>query len=56
MTTTRCSGEITAEEANRFTNGKHSFIVCTPIDKSHIHNHITWSAVNPDCDRKFRIF
>ena len=55
-------GEITAEEANRlgvefanrFTKGKHAFIVCTHIDKSHIHNHIIWSAVNADCDRKFR--
>ena len=57
-------GEITAEEANRlgvefakrFTKGKHSFIVCTHIDKSHFHNHIIWSAINLDCDRKFRNF
>nr|WP_243427022.1 relaxase/mobilization nuclease domain-containing protein [Mediterraneibacter glycyrrhizinilyticus] len=43
-------GEITPEEANRlgvelarrFTKGKHAFIVCTHIDKSHIHNHIIW--------------
>lgn len=41
-------GEITPEEANRlgcelarrFTKGKHAFIVCTHIDKKHIHNHI----------------
>ena len=41
-------GEITPEEANRlgvefakrFTRGKHAFIVCTHIDKAHIHNHI----------------
>ncbi len=59
-----CPGEITAEEANRlgvefakrFTKGKHAFIVCTHIDKSHIHNHIIWSAVNLDCNRKFRNF
>ena len=57
-------GEITAEEANRlgvemarrFTKGNHAFIVCTHIDKAHIHNHIIWSAVNLDCDRKFRNF
>ena len=57
-------GEITPEEANRlgvefarrFTKGKHAFIVCTHIDKSHVHNHIIWSAVNLDCDRKFRNF
>ena len=57
-------GEITPEEANRlgvefakrFTKGNHAFVVCTHIDKSHIHNHIIWSAVNTDCDRKFRNF
>src|SRR5699024_7825079 len=39
-------GEITPEEANRlgvelarrFTKGKHAFIVCTHIDKAHVHN------------------
>ena len=39
-------GEITPEEANklgvdfakRFTKGKHAFIVCTHIDKTHVHN------------------
>lgn len=57
-------GEITPEEANRlgwelakrFTKGNHAFIVCTHIDKSHIHNHIIWNAVNLECDRKFRNF
>ena len=57
-------GEVTPEEANRlgvefarrFTKGKHAFIVCTHIDKEHIHNHIIWSGVNLDCDRKFRNF
>ena len=49
-----CPGEVTPEEANRlgvefakrFTKGKHAFIVCTHIDKSHVHNHIIWSSVN----------
>ncbi len=57
-------GEITPEEANRlgvefakrFTKGSHAFVVCTHIDKSHIHNHIIWNAVNVNCDRKFRNF
>ena len=57
-------GEITPEEANRlgqelarrFTKGNHAFIVCTHIDKAHVHNHIIWNAVNLDCDRKFRNF
>ena len=47
-------GEITPEEANRlgvefakrFTKGNHAFVVCTHIDKSHIHNHIIWSSVS----------
>lgn len=57
-------GEVTPEVANRvgvefakrFTRCNHAFIVCTHIDKAHIHNHIIWSAVNLDCDRKFRNF
>ena len=57
-------GEITPEEANRlgvelarrFTKGNHAFIVCTHTDKAHIHNHIIWSAVNLECDCKFRNF
>lgn len=57
-------GEITPEEANRlgqelarrFTKGNHAYIVCTHVDKAHIHNHIVWSAVTLECDRKFRNF
>ena len=57
-------GEITPEEANRlgyelakrFTKGNHAFIVCTHIDKSHIHNHIIWSAISLDERRKFKDF
>jgi hypothetical protein len=57
-------GEITPEEANRigcelakrFTNGNHAFIVCTHIDKHHIHNHIIWNSTSLDCKRKFRNF
>lgn len=57
-------GEITPEEANRigcelasrFTHGNHAYIVATHTDKKHIHNHIIWSAVSLDCDRKFRNF
>ena len=57
-------GEITPEEANRigcelakrFTKENHAYVVCTHIDKEHIHNHIIWNSVNLDCDRKFRNF
>ena len=57
-------GEITPEEANRlgqelarrFTKENHTYIVCTHVDRQHIHNHIIWNAVSLDCDRKFRNF
>jgi len=57
-------GEVTPEEASRigfelakrFTKGKHAFIVCTHIDKKHIHNHIIWNSTSLDCTRKFRNF
>ncbi len=57
-------GEITPEEANRlgcelarrFTKGNHAFIVCTHIDKHHIHNHIIWNSTSLDHTRKFRDF
>ena len=57
-------GEITPEEANRlgqelaqrFTKGDHAYIVCTHIDKKHVHNHLEWSAVTLDGMGKFRNF
>lgn len=57
-------GEITPEEANRLgrelvtrlTRGNHAFIVCTHIDKHHIHNHIIWNSTTLDATKKFRNF
>ena len=57
-------GEITAEEANRlgcelakrFTKGNHAYIVCTHIDKAHIHNHVIWNSTALSQTRKFRNF
>lgn len=57
-------GEITPEEANRlgcelarrFTKGNHAFIVCTHVDKAHIHNHIIWNSTALSQTRKFRNF
>lgn len=57
-------GEVTPEEANRigvefaqrFLKGGNAFIVCTHIDKSHVHNHIIWNSTTLDCTRKFRNF
>ena len=56
--------EITPEEANRigyefakrFIKGNHAFIVCTHVDKAHIHNHIEWNSTSLDCTHKFRNF
>ena len=44
------------ELARRFTKGNHAFIVCTHIDKAHIHNHIIWNSTSLDHSRKFRNF
>ena len=57
-------GEITAEEANRlgyelgmrFTKGQHAFVVCTHIDRRHIHSHVIFNSTNLDCTKKFRDF
>ncbi len=54
-------GEITPEEVNRlgyelamrFTKGQHAFIVCTHIDRQHLHNHIIFNSTNLECNRKF---
>ena len=57
-------GEVTPEEANRigyefamrFTKGEHAFIICTHVDKKHVHNHIYWNSTRLDCRGKFRNF
>ena len=57
-------GEITPEEANRigyetamrWTKGKHAFVVCTHIDRHHVHNHIIYNSTTIDCTHKFNNF
>ena len=57
-------GEITPREANRlgqefarrFTKDKYAVIVCTHVDKAHIHNHIVWSSTKLDGTGKFQNF
>lgn len=57
-------GEITPELANKIgydlamsmTKGDHAFIVCTHVDKHHIHSHIVFNSTALDCTRKFRNF
>jgi len=55
-------GEITPQAAlevgyalmEKFTHGRHQFVVAVHTDKQHIHCHCIFSAVNMDCDKKFR--
>ncbi|MFQ9400814.1 MAG: relaxase/mobilization nuclease domain-containing protein [Dialister sp.] len=53
-------GEVTPEEANRIgrelvlklTKGDHAFVVCTHVDKHHVHNHIIINSTALDCRKK----
>ena len=45
-------GELTPS----LTKGKHAFIVCTHVDKHHIHSQIVFNSTALDCTRKFRNF
>ena len=57
-------GEVTPEKANEIgrqlamslTKGNNAFIVCTHVDRHHVHNHIIFSGITTDCTRKFRNF
>lgn len=57
-------GEIDPAKANKIgydlaislTKGRHAFIICTHVDKSHIHSHIIFNSTSLDCTRKFRNF
>lgn len=57
-------GEVTPEEANqigrelvlKLTKGDHAFVVCTHVDKHHVHNHIIINSTTTDCTHKFRNF
>ncbi len=57
-------GEVTPEKANQIgqelamslTKGNNAFVVCTHIDKHHVHNHVIINSTTLDCKRKFRNF
>ena len=57
-------GEITPEEANlvgrelaeRFLKGKHAYIVCTHVDRTHIHSHIIFNSTTLDGMAKYHDF
>jgi len=56
--------EIDPQKANKIgynlamslTKGKHAFIVCTHVDRKHIHSHIVFNSTTLDCTKKFRNF
>ena len=56
------TGEIDSDTANKLghelamelTQGNCAFMVCTHIDRGHIHNHIVINSVNLDCTGKYR--
>ena len=54
-------GEVTPKEANqigrelalKLTKGNHAFVVCTHVDKRHVHNHIIINSATLDYQKKF---
>ncbi|MFI3211706.1 MAG: relaxase/mobilization nuclease domain-containing protein [Eubacteriales bacterium] len=56
--------EVTPEIANKIgydcamslTKGKHAFLVCTHVDKDHVHSHIIFNSTTLDYTRKFKNF
>lgn len=57
-------GEVDPETANKIgyelamslTKGRHAFLVCTHVDRRHVHSHIIFNSTSLGCDRKFRNF
>lgn len=57
-------GEIDPATANKIgydlamslTKGKHAFLVCTHVDRSHVHSHIIFNSTALDYTKKFRNF
>lgn len=50
------ANRIGYELAMALTKGKHAFIVCTHVDKAHVHSHIIFNSTSLDCSRKFKNF
>ena len=46
--------EIGYKLCEKFTHGKHQFVVAVHTDREHIHCHAIFNAVNLNCDGKFR--
>ncbi|MDL2231986.1 relaxase/mobilization nuclease domain-containing protein [Ruminococcaceae bacterium OttesenSCG-928-L11] len=50
------ANKIGYELAMALTKGKHAFIVCTHVDKAHVHSHIIFNSTSLDHSRKFKNF
>lgn len=50
------ANKIGYELAMSLTKGKHAFLICTHVDKNHIHSHIVFNSTTLDCTHKFRNF
>ena len=50
------ANKIGYDLAMSLTKGKHAFLVCTHVDKKHIHSHIIFNSTTLDCKKKFRNF
>ena len=48
------ANELGLELVKRYTKNNHAYIVCTHVDKEHIHNHIYFHSVSLDRTRKHR--
>jgi hypothetical protein len=48
--------DVGYELAQRFTKGKHAYIVAVHTDKAHIHCHIVFNSTSLDCTKKFKNF
>ena len=50
------ANKIGYDLAMSLTKGRHAFLVCTHVDKKHIHSHIIFNSTTLDCKKKFRNF
>ncbi len=46
--------EVGVQLADRLLGGRHSYIVCTHIDKGHVHNHIVYCAADNISHKKYQ--
>lgn len=50
------ANKIGYDLALSLTKGNYAFIVCTHVDKAHVHSHIIFNSTSLDCSRKFKNF